>query len=50
MKLPESHLALVPNQVWTWDINWLKGPVGALYYLLYLVIDLFSQKIVGWKV
>uniref|UniRef100_UPI0016462A51 DDE-type integrase/transposase/recombinase n=1 Tax=Sporosarcina sp. BP05 TaxID=2758726 RepID=UPI0016462A51 len=49
-KLPESYLATAPNQVWTWDITWLKGPVRGLYYKLYLIIDLFSRKIVGWEV
>ncbi|MDJ0333302.1 helix-turn-helix domain-containing protein [Planococcus sp. S3-L1] len=49
-KLPESYLAIAPNQVWTWDITWLKGPVRGLYYRLYLIIDLFSRKIVGWEV
>ena len=50
MKLPESYLATALNQVWTWDITWLKGPVRGLYYKLYLIIDLFSRKIVGWEV
>lgn len=49
-KLPESYLATAPNQVWTWDITWLKGPVRGLYYRLYLIIDLFSRKIVGWDI
>jgi putative transposase len=49
-KLPESHLAIAPNQVWTWDITWLKGPVKGLFYRLYLILDLFSRKIVGWEV
>lgn len=49
-KLPESYVATAPNQVWTWDITWLKGPVQGLYYRLYLIIDLFSRKIVGWDI
>lgn len=49
-KLPESHLAKAPNQVWTWDITWLKGPAKGLFYRLYLIIDLFSRKIVGWEI
>ena len=49
-KLPESHLAIAPNQVWTWDITWLKGPVKGLFYRLYMIIDLFSRKIVGWEI
>lgn len=50
IKLPESYLATTPNQVWTWDITWLKGPVKGLFYKLYLIIDLFSRKVVGWEV
>lgn len=49
-KLPESYVATAPNQVWTWDITWLKGPVKGLYYRLYMIIDLFSRKIVGWDI
>lgn len=49
-RIPESHLATAPNQVWTWDITWLGGPVKGLYFKLYLIIDLFSRKIVGWEV
>lgn len=49
-RIPESHLATAPNQVWTWDITWLAGPVIGLYYRLYLILDLFSRKAVGWEV
>lgn len=49
-RIPGSHIATAPNQVWTWDITWLNGPVLGLYYRLYLIIDLFSRKIVGWEV
>lgn len=49
-RIPESHLAIAPNQVWTWDITWLAGPVKGLFYWLYLILDLFSRKDVGWEV
>ncbi|QOY35336.2 IS3 family transposase [Anaerobacillus isosaccharinicus] len=49
-KLPESYMALAPNQVWTWDITWLKGPIKGLYFRLYLIIDIFSRKIVAWEI
>lgn len=49
-RIPESHTALAPNQVWTWDITWLKGPVKGLFYRLYMIIDLFSRKIVAWEI
>ena len=41
-------IATAPNQVWTWDISKLKGPVAWTYYYLYVIIDIFSRKVVGW--
>ena len=49
-KLPESYLATHPNQVWTWDITWVPGPIKGAYYRLYMIIDIFSRKIVAWEV
>lgn len=49
-KRPESFVATGPKQVWTWDITWLQGPVLGKYYRLYLIIDIFSRKVVGWEV
>ncbi|MCP4536028.1 MAG: transposase family protein, partial [Chloroflexi bacterium] len=40
--------ATAPNQVWSWDITYLKGP-GCFYYL-YAIIDLFSRYLVGWMI
>jgi len=37
-----------PNQVWTWDITYLKGPLRGCFYYLYVVIDLYSRLVVGW--
>jgi putative transposase len=48
-KVPELE-ATGPNQVWSWDITKLKGPVKWTYYYLYVVIDIFSRKVVGWMV
>ena len=45
-----THCASGPNQVWCWDITWLPGPVRGLFYYLYLVLDLYSRKIVAWEV
>lgn len=45
-----SHRATSPNQVWMWDITWLAGPLKGYYFYLYLVLDLFSRKIVGWEI
>jgi len=43
-------LATGPNQVWSWDITKLKGPVKWTYYYLYVLIDIFSRYVVGWMV
>ena len=43
-------LATGPNQVWSWDITKLLGPVKWTYYYLYVVLDIFSRYVVGWMV
>jgi putative transposase len=43
-------LATAPNQIWTWDITKLKGPVKWTYYYLYVILDIFSRYVVGWMV
>lgn len=41
-------LATAPNQVWSWDITKLLGPVKWTYYYLYVALDIFSRYVVGW--
>lgn len=43
-------LATRPNQVWSWDITKLRGPVKWTYFYLYVILDLFSRYVVGWMV
>ena len=43
-------LAVRPNEVWSWDIANLKGPVHWSVYHLYLILDIFSRYVVGWMV
>ena len=43
-------LATAPNQVWSWDITKLRGPVKWTYFYLYVVLDIFSRYAVGWMV
>ena len=43
-------VATGPNQIWSWDITKLKGPIPYLYYSLYVILDLFSRYVVGWMV
>jgi putative transposase len=45
-----SHCAAGPNQVWSWDITWLPGPAKGVFYYLYLILDVYSRKVVGWEV
>lgn len=37
-----------PNQVWAWDITWLKTPVRGIFLYAYTIIDLFDRSIIGW--
>jgi putative transposase len=41
-------LATGPNQVWSWDITKLLGPVKWSYFYLFVILDLFSRYVVGW--
>jgi transposase InsO family protein len=43
-------LATQPNQVWSWDITTLLGPVKWSYFYLYVILDIFSRYAVGWMV
>lgn len=43
-------VATRPNQVWSWDITKVRGPRKGVYFHLYVIIDLFSRKVVGWMV
>jgi putative transposase len=43
-------LALGANQVWSWDITKLMGPAKWTYFYLYVIIDIFSRRVVGWCV
>lgn len=47
---PSAYRATGPNQVWSWDITYLKSPIRGAFYYLYLVVDVWSRKIVGQAV
>jgi putative transposase len=47
---PEPLVAAGPHQVWTWDITYLPTPVRGVFFYLYLILDLYSRKIVGWEI
>lgn len=44
---PPSLMATGPNQVYSWDITYLKSPINGLFFYLYLFVDIWSRKIVG---
>ena len=41
-------MATAPNQLWSWDITKLRGPVKWSYFHLYVILDVFSRYVVGW--
>jgi putative transposase len=43
-------LARRPNELWSWDITKLLGPVKWTYFYLYVMLDVFSRYVVGWMV
>jgi putative transposase len=47
---PTSHRARGPGEVWSWDLTWMPGPIRGVFFYLYLILDLYSRKIVGWEV
>ncbi len=47
---PTTHVAIAPNQVWCWDMTFLPSVVTGNWFYLYLILDLYSRKIVGWEV
>lgn len=49
-KKPAELVALKPNQVWSWDISYLPGPIRGKFFYLYFFLDIFSRKIVGFDV
>lgn len=47
---PEGFKATGPNQLWSWDITYLASSIRGSFYRLYLVLDIFSRKVVAWEV
>ena len=47
---PDELMAISPNQIWSWDITYLKAPVKGEFYYLYLVLDVYSRLIVGYAI
>ena len=47
---PTTHIAGAVREVWCWDMTYLPTPVMGRWFYLYLILDLYSRKIVGWEV
>ena len=47
---PSTHIATGPGQVWCWDVTFLPSRVQGRWFYLYLILDLFSRKVVGFEV
>jgi putative transposase len=47
---PRAVCATAPNQLYSWDITYLPSCIKGQYFYLYLFLDIFSRKIVGWQV
>ncbi len=47
---PKALTATGPNQIYSWDITYLPTVVKGIFLYLYLVMDIYSRKIVGWQV
>jgi len=50
VKKPRALVATEPNQIYSWDITYLPTSVKGSFLYLYLVMDIYSRKIVGWQV
>jgi len=47
---PRELVATGPNQVWAWDITYLRAGVQGTFWYLYAILDVWSRKVVGWAV
>ena len=47
---PASHVATDSNQVWTWDITYLKTSVKGIFFYLYLIIDIYDRCITAYRI
>jgi len=47
---PKQHLATGPCQVWSWDITYLKTSVRGQFFYLYMIVDVWSRKIIAAQV
>ncbi|WP_434965436.1 IS3 family transposase [Escherichia coli] len=49
-KRPDVLRAVAPNQVWSWDISYLPSWVRSQHFYLYMIVDIYSRKIIAAEV
>ena len=49
-KAPTTHVASAPCEVWCWDMTYLPSAVTGQWFYLYLILDLYSRKVIGFEV
>lgn len=47
---PPELVATGPNQVWTWDITWIRSNIRGIFYFAYTIIDIWDRSIVKWSI
>jgi transposase InsO family protein len=47
---PTTHVAAAPRQLWCWDMTYLPAEIAGRWFYLYLILDVYSRKIVGFEV
>ena len=47
---PTTHVATCPGEVWCWDVTFLPARIQGRWFYLYLILDLYSRKIIGFEV
>jgi putative transposase len=47
---PTTHIAIRPGDVWCWDVTFLPAQIQGRWFYFYLILDLYSRKIVGFEV
>ena len=47
---PKTYIAYGPGEVLTWDITYMRREIKGMFFYLYMIMDIFSRKIVGWEV
>jgi putative transposase len=43
-------MTIAPNTLWSWDISKIAGPAKWQWYHLYMILDVFSRYVVGWRI